>query len=226
MIGTTYKAYNDLPEKCNITKDDIAEILDEINNAYKNLNLKVEDVTNSHVGLQAMPSSEIENEFDIQPETHSLIFNHSNEGNISNLVSIKSVKYTTAPSIAEDVVKTIKLKMKNNVKSNLKVNHDPQLLREKFFDDNKNFDKQILERLWNIYGNNASKVINYMQKDDNSKRIIFEKENICLGEIKYCIVEEMASTAQDIIDRRLGLSALEKVSDEYYSKLDELLLSK
>jgi glycerol-3-phosphate dehydrogenase len=111
MIGTTYKIFENYPDECKINEQDITEILNEINTAYKDLNLTLDDVTQTHVGAQAMPDDNFENEFDVQPETHSLLFDHHRNGSINNLLSIKSVKYTTAPSIAKEIARTVLKKL-------------------------------------------------------------------------------------------------------------------
>ena len=161
MIGTTYKIYNDEPDNCKINDADIQEIIDEINSAYKPLNLKYSDVTIVHVGTQAMPDTEFENEFDVQPETHSLVFDHSAKGEIKNLISVKSVKYTTAPSIAKDISELLKEKISVNVSNdNVKtISENYNDIKKTFYEKNKKYDAFLLDRLWNTYGIRSRKLI-------------------------------------------------------------------
>ncbi len=220
MIGTTYKIYKKIKaDDCEITKEDIEEILGEVNNSYKGLNLNYQDITQIHVGLQAMPDDEYENDFQVQPETHSLIFDHKNEESILNLISVKSVKYTTAPAIAKRI--TQKFLSKNFIEE--KNNNPNFLFKRKLFFESQNDLNIDLKRIWNLYGSNSQNVIESITRNTETKKIIFEKENIFLGEILYVIENEMAVTAQDVIDRRLGLSAFEKVPRNYYEKVEEII---
>jgi len=224
MIGTTYKIYNDEPDNCKIEKEDIQEIIDEINATYKPLNLKYEDVTIAHVGTQAMPNTEFENEFDIQPETHSLVFDHSKNGSIKNLISVKSVKYTTAPSIAKDINNILSTKINPSAKTLIENKTTNNFSSKKiFFEKNKNYNEHLLERLWNTYGTKSQNVINFIEFDEESKEIILEKTKLSFGEIKYNIQEEMAITTDDVIHRRLGLTAFEKISEKEKNKVTEAI---
>ncbi|MFZ1289734.1 MAG: FAD-dependent oxidoreductase [Melioribacteraceae bacterium] len=229
MIGTTYKVYKEHPDECNVTKEDINEILTEINQANKNLNLKFEDVTQTHVGVQAMPDVEFKNEFDVQPETHSLVFNHNEKGKINNLISVKSVKYTTAPSIAKQVIENLPYDLNisplfiKSEKEEIKIYNK---IKSDFFQKFKTYDSKFLNRIWKTYGTRSEKVIARTEFNEESRQIIFDKDEIYLGEIFYQIENELAITSYDILDRRIGLSALEKLSEDYYVKVDEIIKAK
>jgi len=227
MIGTTYKVCKETPDNCQINKQDIQEIIDEVNGVYKTLNLRYEDVTHVHMGTQAMPNVEFENEFDVQAETHSLVFDHSKNGNLQNLISIKSVKYTTAPSIAKNILRI--LNKKNMIFENYdKLSYDDvsnnyDSVKKDFFIKNKNYNNYFLERLWNTYGIRSQNVVNYVERNDESKKTIIHEEEIYYGELKYNIDEEMAISFEDILARRLGLTALEEVPKSYSAKIKNII---
>lgn len=225
MIGTTYKIFNDNPDNCKISDNDISEIINEINSSYKSLNLTKNDIVQTHVGVQAMPNVKFENEFDVQPETHSRIFDHKSEGNIDNLISIKSVKYTTAPSIAKNIIGILKNRIPNKHATFI-VENIVHISKDDFFGKNKSYDTETLQRLWTTYGTKSQKVIEFIEKNEDSKSMIFSNEKVYKGEIYYCLNEELALTSKDILDRRIGLSALEKLPDEYYSKVDQIINKK
>lgn len=227
MIGTTYKVCKNKPDNCKIEEKDVQQIIDEVNAAYKSLNLTYEDVTHTHIGAQAMPNVEFENEFDVQADTHSVVFDHSKKGSLKNLISIKSVKYTTAPSIAKDIMKIINKNLeiiKNKfTKSYRELENNYDDAKNNFFIKNKNYDNDLLERLWKTYGIRSQRVVNYIEKDEQSQKIIIQKEKIYLGELEYNIDEEMAVTLDDILARRLGLTALEEVPESYRDKIQNVL---
>ncbi|MCB0743318.1 MAG: FAD-dependent oxidoreductase, partial [Ignavibacteriae bacterium] len=224
MIGTTYKVYEDDPDNCKISEYDLQEIINEVNESYKDFKIKLEDVVQSHAGILPMQNLESSNEFDVQPDKHSLVFDH--KGNVKNLISVKSVKYTTAPSIAKKVIEVLKIKNANASvgNKNQKISlENYSKIKDEFYNTNSNYGSTLLERLWNTYGVRSSAVINYIEQNDESKKLIFDSEEIYLGEVIYNYENEMAVTSNDIIDRRLGLSAFEKVSNDVYKKVVEIL---
>ena len=110
MIGTTYKPYSGNINDCKITKEDIMEIIEEVNMISPSLKLSFDDVSFFHCGL--LPKDDTSNTDNVQPEKHSVVYDYEDNFNLKGLLSIKSVKYTTAPVIAESIVKKIKKKIK------------------------------------------------------------------------------------------------------------------
>ena len=110
MIGTTYKTYDGNLNDYKINKEDIMEIIEEVNAILPSLKLSFDDVSFFHCGL--LPKDETSDSDNVQPEKHSLVYDYEKDFNLKGLLSIKSVKYTTAPVIAESIVKNIKKKLK------------------------------------------------------------------------------------------------------------------
>ncbi len=227
MIGTTYKVFHDDPDNAKINEQDIKQIIDEVNAAYKDLNLNYKDVTHSHVGTQAMPNIEFENEFDVQADTHSVVFDHSKNGSIKNLISIKSVKFTTAPSIAKNISSILNRMLdvsQNNLETNYsELDRNYNNIKNSFFSNNEKYDDSLLERIWTTYGTRSQSVVDYIEQDEVSQKIIVEKEKIYYGELKYNVDVEMAITLDDIFARRLGLTAFEDISDSIKNKISKVL---
>jgi len=228
MIGTTYKVFQEDPDMCRISDEDVKQILDEVNESYKGFNITIDDVVQSHVGVLPMHEENHSNEFDVQPEKHSLVFDHSCSS-IKNLISVKSVKYTTAPSIAEQVLKVLSSKFPKapiqNKDSLLKQSYSE--LKDQFFKTySGKYTFSLLQRLWNTYGVKSNMVIEYIDKDSDSKKMIIEEEEVYNGELNYNFEQEMAITSDDFISRRLGLSAFEKMPDVYFEKIEKFLSSK
>lgn len=226
MIGTTYKVFNKKPDDCKIEKNDVIEIINEVNDAYKRLNLTYDDVTQTHIGTQATADVEFKNDFDVQPETHSLVFDHSEKGNYKNLISIRSVKYTTAPAIARDVLKIVDSKNGIQVGENIHKNDNTNFIsseKQKFLNENHKYSSSLLSRLWTTYGKRGKDVLEYIAKSEKNKEVIFENEEVLLGEILYNYEFEMGLTSEDIISRRIGLNSLEKVDEVYFNKIKIIL---
>ena len=110
MIGTTYKPYEGSINVCKINKEDILEIIEEVNSICPSLKLTFDDVSFFHCGL--LPKDDTPDPRNVQPEKHSIVYDYEKDFKLKGLISIKSVKYTTAPVIAENIVKKIKRKIK------------------------------------------------------------------------------------------------------------------
>ncbi len=110
MIGTSYKPYEGNLHDYKIDKKDILEIIDEVNSIYPALKLTFDEVSFYHCGI--LPKDEASDSNNVQPEKHSVVYDYENDFNFKGLLSIKSVKYTTAPVIAETVINNIRTKVK------------------------------------------------------------------------------------------------------------------
>lgn len=135
MIGTTYKSYDKNIDELNVNKEDILEIIEEVNQIYPELELTSDDVSFFHCGL--LPKDDSSDSNNVQSERHSLVYDYEKDFNTKGLLSIKSVKYTTAPVIAETVIKNIRKKIKPS-SSNFPVRNIDE---EKI---NQNVDSSIL----------------------------------------------------------------------------------
>jgi len=104
MIGTNYKPHAGSPSKFVVERNDIENMLAEINTIYPAAKLKYKDITFYHAGL--LPMKEYLADGNIQLEKNSQIIQHSQK-ELSGVISIKGVKYTTAAYIAKKVAACI-----------------------------------------------------------------------------------------------------------------------
>lgn len=104
MIGTSYTPYHGKVEDLAIRQGDIVELLGEINRIYPPGDLDLGDVSFFHAGL--LPMSEVDEGAtdSVQLDKSSKIIDHAKTGGPAGLFSIKGVKYTTAPDIAEKMM--------------------------------------------------------------------------------------------------------------------------
>jgi len=103
LIGTTHVQYEGDASDFTITEADIRTFIDEINAAYPPANLKREDVCFFYGGL--LPEDEYPvTEGDVRLLKSYKIIDHSLDGGLDGLLSVVSVKYTTARDVAEKTV--------------------------------------------------------------------------------------------------------------------------
>jgi len=121
MIGTThFKLDSDIGDFNNNTagtRMEIDEFIHEINDAYPDAKLSTDDVIYCYQGLT--PANEPDQHKNASRLDHSKIIDHSVSDNIKGLISIISIKWTTARLTAEQTVDLIVTKMGDKI-SNLK----------------------------------------------------------------------------------------------------------
>ncbi len=208
MIGTTYKKYSENPDDLKITRTDIEEILEEVNKINPAINLNFDDVSFYHVGL--LPMEPLVNpEDDIQPGKHSKILDSENVAGLKGGIFIKSVKFTTAPSIAEETLKLIDKKFgKNTERKKQKIDARNSQIENLSKPDN--IPEDYINRLKKVYGNKRYyKIIDIINENHETAELLSTSPPVTKAEIIYVIKNEFAVKLQDIILRRTGLGNLE-----------------
>lgn len=218
MIGTTYTPYHGEIENFSMKREQIEEILVDVNKIYPQAALCLEDVTYVHGGLVPMSGGDDEGADkpgdSVQLDKSSRIIDHTSSGGIKGFYSIKGVKYTTAPDIA---IKMVRLLQKNEGLQSQK-NGDQKVGQPSQFD----FDvlikelgahyAPIREHLQARYGGNWHEVLRYFSKNGHSTEEIHwisEDPPLLIVEILYFIHEEMAHCLSDVVFRRSSLGTAE-----------------
>jgi glycerol-3-phosphate dehydrogenase len=108
MIGTSYRAAAKGSQL--VEKNDIVEMLDDVNKIHPGAGLKWEDITFIHAGLlpQQAESNTQPGQDDVQLEKSTRIIDHSKTDGVHGIISISGVKYTTAPDIARKMLHLLK----------------------------------------------------------------------------------------------------------------------
>ncbi|MGH1541013.1 MAG: FAD-dependent oxidoreductase [Arenicella sp.] len=105
MVGTTHFHYdgaiNTLSNERETMKQEIQQFIDEINQAYPDINLALDDVIYCYHGLT--PANEPSQHANATRLHHSKVIDHADNDAIDGLISIISIKWTTARLIAEKV---------------------------------------------------------------------------------------------------------------------------
>lgn len=104
MIGTGYTPYHGKVEDFELSPGDIGKLLGEINRIYPPGDLNLDDVSFFHGGLLPMGEVAGDTADSVQLDKSSKIIDHGKSGGPAGLFSIKGVKYTTAPDIAEKMM--------------------------------------------------------------------------------------------------------------------------
>jgi glycerol-3-phosphate dehydrogenase len=219
LIGTTYRVYDDDPDRLQVTENDVQDLLDQINEIYPPARLSLHDVIYTYCGL--VPVS------DVNPRTGRVkrarsyqIHDHRNDG-ISGLISVVGVKYTTARDVAEKVVDRVGVQLGEEERPSNSASHplyggsigdfDTYLTGE-ISKHRCGLDEPNLRPLIYAYGSAYSHVL---QLYEAGQRTGLSPEKALLkAQIIYAIREEMTYTLSDIIFRRTDIGTCGYPSSE------------
>ncbi len=201
IIGTTYSYFSDNNDDLHLTRADIEEILDEVNIIYPQAELNFDDVIFAHAGLMpAHKPNSGKREGTPQLVKHSRVIDHESEENISGLLTIEGVKYTTAPSVARDVEKLL-IKKKLIKPSTVGIQHETSFISA----ENEELQRKYGPRFPHIkenFGDAAVNIFKIDAADGGNAAIIRNNPPLLKTEVIYCIREEMAVKLADVIFRR------------------------
>ncbi|HBG20174.1 MAG TPA: glycerol-3-phosphate dehydrogenase/oxidase [Desulfobulbaceae bacterium] len=220
MIGTSYKPYRGAVDDFVLQRRDVAEIVDDINKIYPPAQLTMADVTFCHGGLLPMTEADAAdaNRADsVQLDKSSQIIDHGADG-MPGLFSIKGVKYTTAPDIADKMVRLLQDEKWFGPRTSgssgsykavppNRLDHGPTI-RELGGEY-----ERIRKYLEGLYGTRWRSVFGMLVQQDGRNKgdglWLSEEPALLFAEVRYFVREEMASTLADVVFRRSNLGSAE-----------------
>jgi glycerol-3-phosphate dehydrogenase len=213
MIGTSYKRYEDSVDKLQANRNDIEELLTEVNAIYPAAQLTLADVTNVHVGLVPLSSLHDDPNGDVQLEKETTVTAYGDGTKAPRgLLSVESVKFTTAPVVAQETTEKVIRLLRENMKEEYQAK---RLQPHGHHVPASNIPPQFAY-LQKRYGQEAGDVLTYVLKNEKQ---VSSQPPLCLGEIDYFIEEEMARTVSDVVFRRSELATAECPSEDVLQKI-------
>ena len=199
MIGTEYEVSHAGPDDLKVDQEKLENMVQEINTIYPSAQLKYEDISFYHAGLLPMQSG---SDYDgVQLEKNSTFVANRND-KLKGVLSLKSVKYTTAPHIAHEVVGYLQGKLPASCPNNT----------SEAFDESSErivLAPKVRELLEQRYGQGGSRVTPYMEKGDSDHPWVDKACQMMKAEVKYLASDEMVCRLSDIVFRRTGLGTAE-----------------
>ena len=215
MIGTSYKPYFGDPDTFRVELSDIEELVREIKVIYPSAELSIKDVTFYHAGLIPRTGSTVQESGDVQLDKHTLITNHASTDNIHGLLSIKGVKYTTAPHTAKLVTKSIRKILgkashpaaNTSKKDNHK--HVTALDSNQIHQNRVPVTHDLQIHLEQTYGRRHEIIFDILRQNPELDVRLNNTPLLLAAEVVYFIREEMARKLSDVIFRRTDLGTAE-----------------
>jgi len=213
LIGTAQIAYQGDPEDFRITREDIETFINEINEAYRPANLSMQDVLFYYGGLLPI-NDNYDDPRNVTLTKHYELIDHEKEDHLEGLLSVVSVKYTTARDVSEKVV--------NLALQKLKLGNRPSLTAKTpiyggdipFFEDYlqsalenspNGFSKSIVRHLVYNYGTAYTDILDLAKENPSYAKPLEGHDEILKAEVIHGVREEMAMHLSDVVFRRTDL---------------------
>ncbi|MBN1480454.1 glycerol-3-phosphate dehydrogenase/oxidase [candidate division KSB1 bacterium] len=231
LAGTAHKPYYGDAENYRAAEADIQEFLAEVNSALPDEHIKHDEIDHVYAGLLPMAAVDPASG-DVTLEKHFRIIDHKKEDNLDGLLSILTVKYTTARGVSKLAVdKAIKILGFGSPFSN---SHDIPVWGgnighyHKFFADGMNSLDGALtpsnkKHLLATYGSRYNEIVALADEDASLLEPVSSDSDILKAEVIYGVRYEMAQTLSDILMRRTDLGAGCRASAEQIKNVVELM---
>ena len=197
LVGTTDTDFSGEPERVLPSTDDVAYLLDVVNDAFPEAKVRPDDIVSAYAGLRplvrarASPSSES----DVSRE-------HAIFEDADGLISVAGGKLTTHRAMAEDVIDRIGARLGKRLRSQTR--DRPLGPAERPLDD---FTALGLDEptALHLQGRiEPERLEEYLDAHRARDRILKGAPHIW-AEVDFAVQEEMALSLSDVLVRRLGL---------------------
>lgn len=213
MIGTTYKSYEGNPDDSEVSRQDIDQFIGEINSIYPQADLTFNDVTFFHSGILLASKTDNANPYEVQLSKRSAVIDHERHEGIKGLITVRSVKYTTAPYVARRVLKQIGISAIKEIKSDPfrhqshSSDNSVSAIKEGKDETGKSLTLDLIAHLKSKHGENSTKILNYITGNKTTQLWISKEPKLTTAEVLYAIREEMALHLSDVVFRRTGFGS-------------------
>jgi glycerol-3-phosphate dehydrogenase len=214
LIGTIHRQYNGPIIHDWVTADMIKSLLTEVNEAYPGANLTVTDVYHVHQGF--LPAQPDDDPHVVRLLRSAHIHDHQQRDGIAGLLTVVSVKYTTARYVAEKVI-NLALQKLNRPSVPCRTRHSQvaggeiprfaQFVAEAETRRPSYLCGPQLHHLLHNYGTDIAKILAYMNEEPAWRRPLAKNTPVSPAEIAYAVRAEMAHTLADVVLRRTPLGS-------------------
>ena len=214
LIGTTDTVYEGDPDHFRITRDDIREFVEEINEILPSAELDPENIPFAFGGLRPITEKNIEAGTTTARKYE--INDHRKDLDLGNLITVIGVKYTTCRLLAEKVVNLVFHKMGRRGPVS-RTAHTRLVGGE--IDDWERFVSDM-EESWagrlpsgavrhmaHCYGTRAGEVAALTQEDAALAQLVPGSDEVIAAQVVHAVRAESAVRLADVVMRRTDLGS-------------------
>lgn len=224
LIGTTYGPYGDALDEVRATREDIDEMIEDINSALTDGQpqatstppLTRADVVHAFAGIYPLIDDVI-NTSVYQGTGKYQVIDHADTDNLAGLVSVFGAKFTTARLLAEKALDQITPRLGKTTRpcqtrtsrlssGNIeKIEVFTERLLKRYADI---LPAVLIEHLVRNYGSDTQSVVDLIEANPALAEKVHDERDILAAEIVYATRHEMACHLDDVVFRRTGLGTL------------------
>lgn len=212
IIGVWHNPCDAPSQSARVTKDELYGYIEEINESYPALSLCLDDIACWNAGYVLFGKNNNESK-NYSFGKRSVLIDHEKQNDISGLITLVGVRYTTSRLEAE---RTVDLVFKKLGRRSPKCNTSDTPISggdiksiDTYLDvatNNNNYglNPPIIQALIYNYGTEHNRVLNYIKEDENLSNTL-NNTNVLRAEIVHAAREEMVQKLSDVIFRRTDL---------------------
>jgi glycerol-3-phosphate dehydrogenase len=208
LIGTGESAVSCAPDDRGVGEDELADFVSEVNATFPQLNLRADEVTMVHRGI--VPAVRRNGRLTLESEAQ--VLDHGRDG-LDGLVTMVSVKYTTARALAERAVDLVLDKLgcpaarsRTNVVPLPGVpTEGADLVADLLRDHGSWLDSSAAHQLVATRGTGCGAVAALASQDASLRVPVAPALPVLQAEVVYAARHEMARTLVDVVARRTVL---------------------
>lgn len=212
-VGTTDTDYGEPADHPDITKDDIAYLLEAVNRTFSGTPIEASHVCSSWAGLRPLMHEEGKSPSEISRKDEIMVAP-------SGLISIAGGKLTTYRSMAGrivDMVRNALTRLGHPVDSARCTTDRASLpggdasydelrtLEHRLADRHASIPRTVIARLVATYGTQSETVLQPLTNEPDLGQPVGTGSPLLGAEIRYALDHEMALTVEDVLDRRTRL---------------------
>lgn len=232
VIGTWHIPWNRSPDEFKINDSIVQEFLREINSANPPRKLSLQDVQHVNWGFLPVSKENAQREH-VKLLRDDQVIDHQKKDGLSGLISVVSVKYTTARVTAAEVVdlavEKASLKEAGPCQTHVipidggQIEDFKDFLSKAHVDAPQGTDAEVIEHMVYTYGSQYKKLLDYANENPEWGQRLDPHFPVTAAEVIHAVRHEKAITLADVIQRRTELGAGGLPSAHILKKCAELM---
>ncbi len=212
LIGTEHRPCTGNNDEYRATEQEIESFLAEINSAMPGANIRRNEVLFSYGGLLPMAGVNPQTG-DVQLVKHFQLIDHEAQDRLAGLITVLSVKYTTARGVAKSTVDLVCRKLGKRQKSLTartkvwggEIDNFDSFLAEAISLKKDRFSADSIRHLILNYGSGYEQVLSLAAQNSDLAEPLVSSSPISRAECLHAVRHEMALKLSDVVLRRTEL---------------------
>ncbi len=213
LLGTSYRVHRNSAGAATVNEETLLSVVEEFNESVPGLGLSLDDITFYHWGLVPLKAAHEGGRRDALAERSRLIDHMVEEGR-DGLISLSTVKYTTARQLAQRGIDLVCAKLGIRVPrrraygSSSVDRYSEQIdIAERPMGDGENLSPESRQRLMDVYGKAWTGVAGGNDGSPALRQPLTSDVSVLGCEVQHAVTNEMALNLSDVVFRRTGLGS-------------------